>query len=119
MAGTNDIVLFDRSVQQIAERFEHLVKIAPKDLKLIVTLMPYLVAAAHRGKVRAANLEMSRLSAKKAAAVVDLNPLIAPDEVLDSKFTTDGLHLNKLGYKIWANELRKKLGLDRLNLSRS
>jgi lysophospholipase L1-like esterase len=111
MAGTNDIVQFDRSVDQISERFEHLIDIAPGDLKLIVTLIPYIAAASHTDKIRAANIEISRISAKKAAAVVNLNPLIAPDGVLGSKFTTDGLHLNNLGYEIWASELRKLLHL--------
>jgi lysophospholipase L1-like esterase len=109
MAGTNDIVVFDRSVRQIAERFEHLIAMAPNDMKLIVTLLPYLAVPAHRDKIRAANLEMSRLSEKKAAAVVDLNPVIAKDEVLGVNYTTDGLHLSDLGYMIWADELRKKV----------
>jgi lysophospholipase L1-like esterase len=110
-AGTNDIVLFDRSVEQITERFEHLIEIAPDNLKLVVTLIPYVAAVSPTAKIRGANVEIRRLSAKKAAAVVDLNPLVAPDGALSSKFTTDGLHLNNLGYGIWANELRKILHL--------
>jgi lysophospholipase L1-like esterase len=37
--------------------------------------------------------------------VVDLNGIIAPEGVLLSKYSTDGVHFSNDGYKVWAQEL--------------
>jgi len=108
MAGTNDIFIFGRTADQIAERFQTLIEQVPRgNPTLVLTLIPYTAAAENTNTIRAANLEISRLFEERAAAVIDLNPIIASNGSLTDKFTTDGVHLNNLGYEIWANELRK------------
>ncbi|OIP85068.1 MAG: hypothetical protein AUK44_00555 [Porphyromonadaceae bacterium CG2_30_38_12] len=42
--------------------------------------------------------------------VIDLNPIIADkNQVLLDKYTTDGVHINDLGYKLWSDEIKRKL----------
>ena len=38
--------------------------------------------------------------------VIDLHPLfLNSDDILEPKFSSDGLHLNKKGYQIWADRI--------------
>lgn len=57
---------------------------------------------------------IKRRAKKERVCCVDLNPNFgskANSEVLDTSITTDGLHLNSDGYKIWAKLLKKYMKL--------
>lgn len=59
------------------------------------------------------NDEIRKLAAREGAILIDVYPLfLDADNKLDKKYTVDGLHLNALGYKLWAGILKSKGGLN-------
>ena len=43
-------------------------------------------------------------------AIVDLHTLFIDERgLMNEKFTTDGVHLNDLGYSMWANVIRNDI----------
>jgi lysophospholipase L1-like esterase len=111
LAGTNDIVIHDRTVPQIAADFEFLLQQAPRRMRIIVTLIPYTSFAKHTEKIRAANLEIQKLADKKGAKIIDINPRISTNGLLDRDLSIDGIHLNGRAYAIWAEEILKRVKL--------
>ena len=59
----------------------------------------------------AINSELEALAKSKGIDFVNLFPLFTESggNTLRKELTTDGLHLNEEGYKIWAAELRKHI----------
>lgn len=57
------------------------------------------------------NAGLEALAREKGATFVNLFPLFTEKgtNVLSSEFTSEGLHLNEAGYKIWAKGLKKHL----------
>ena len=81
--------------------------------KLVLQSVPFAgVTHAHLftpEKVRALNAALKQLSDRYGIAFLDINRALAPNEVLESKYTSDGLHLTGLGYQAWANVIRPTL----------
>jgi lysophospholipase L1-like esterase len=110
-AGTNDI-LTDRSLSQIRSDFASLLEQVPKGMKVIVTLIPYTSSPEHRDAIRTANLDILKLvSNHDGVVVIDINPLISVDGILEARYTVDGVHFNRDAYNIWTEQLRKVLNL--------
>lgn len=57
------------------------------------------------------NVGLEALAREKGATFVNLFPLFTEKgtNVLSPEFTSEGLHLNEAGYKIWAKRLKKNL----------
>jgi len=54
------------------------------------------------------NSELKKLAANEKICLVDLYPhFLDANNKLDKKYTADGLHLNALGYKRWAQVLKE------------
>ena len=78
--------------------------------KLVLQSVPF-AGAEHKHsftpeKVRALNAALKQLSDRYGIAFLDLNHALAPGEVLESKYTSDGLHLTGQGYQAWASAIR-------------
>ncbi|HNX89888.1 MAG TPA: GDSL-type esterase/lipase family protein, partial [Paludibacteraceae bacterium] len=57
------------------------------------------------------NAKLKELANRRNIVFIDLFPLFTEDKtnILDKKITTDGLHLNEDGYKIWVKKLKEYL----------
>ena len=93
-AGTNDIVGENRSLPQVLSDFESLIERVPKGMKVVVTLIPYTSFQKHRDAIRSANLGIRSLISNHDGIVVDINPLVSIDGILEARYTTDGVHFN-------------------------
>lgn len=109
LAGTIDIVQNHRTVDQIVCSFTSLLDKVPASQRLIVTLIPYTSFPYDTEQIRAANVEIRKLSERRGADLIDINPEIATDGVLRTEFTRDGIHLTERGYQVWTGEISKHL----------
>ena len=59
------------------------------------------------------NRMLKELCIKEKITLIDVYPHLLNDKgVLDPKYTFDGLHMNDLGYKVWAGVLKEGNYLD-------
>jgi hypothetical protein len=72
-AGTNDIVIDNRTVEQLACDFELLLRRVSSEMRLIITLIPYTSFREYTGKIREANLMIERFSKTRHFDIVDIN----------------------------------------------
>jgi lysophospholipase L1-like esterase len=47
----------------------------------------------------------------KGISYIDLNPIMAHENIMLKAYTSDGVHLSSAGYKVWQSELEKKFRL--------
>ena len=60
-------------------------------------------------KINRLNEQIARLAVKNRCDWVDIHPLFTgPDGYLRPELTSDGLHLNEAGYRLWTGVLREK-----------
>jgi lysophospholipase L1-like esterase len=109
MAGSNDILSYHHTLEQIVCSYQFLLEKAPTEQRLIVTLIPYTSFPQHTDDIRAANAEIRRLSERKGADIIDLNAYVSTNGILDKSLTTDGVHFNQRAYLIWSDEIRKRI----------
>jgi lysophospholipase L1-like esterase len=105
LVGTNDLRTYNRPFNQIVCSYTSLLENVPTKQQLIVTLIPYTSFSQDTEKISALNAEIAKLSVRHNAIIIDLNPYIASKGILLPGFTTDGLHLNRHAYQIWAEQL--------------
>ena len=121
MIGVNDIS-HDLSVDCIVDRIKMTVqrirRESPETKLYLQSLLPFNESFRRYkrldGKsymVPAINAKLKAFAKENKIAFIDLYPLFCQDgePVLIKKLSTDGLHLNNEGYKIWVKELKKKL----------
>jgi len=109
MAGTNDILTYHHTFEQIACNYGYLLDKVRPEQRLIVTLVPYTSFPEYTDKIRAVNSEIRRLSELKGADIIDINTYLSNDGLLSYQFTTDGIHFNRRAYQIWGDEIRKRM----------
>jgi lysophospholipase L1-like esterase len=109
MAGTNDIVTYHHTLEQIVCNYRFLLDKAPTEQRLIVTLIPYTSFPEYTDDIRAANTEIRKLSERRGADIIDINSRLSRDGTLDKDLTTDGVHFNQRAYQIWSNEILKHI----------
>ena len=109
MAGTNDIVTYHHTLEQIVCNYQFLLEKVPTQLQLIVTLIPYTSFPEYTNNIRASNLEIMRLSERKGADIIDINSQLSNNGILDKDLTVDGVHFNRRAYQIWSNEILKRI----------
>jgi lysophospholipase L1-like esterase len=117
-AGTNDIVVDNRTVQQLACDFQLLLRRVPSEMRLIMTFIPYTSFREHTAKIQEANLMLERFSKNGHFDIVDINPELSDDGVLKSEYTSDGIHFNGRAYEIWTDKLVRVAGLSARSASR-
>jgi lysophospholipase L1-like esterase len=57
-------------------------------------------------KVTDLNAFIKKLAVDKGLNYINLNEVLCEDNLLESRYTKDGIHLNNAGYKQWANAMR-------------
>ena len=109
MAGTNDIVTYHHTLEQIICNYRFLLDKTPIEQRLIVTLIPYTSFPEYTDDIRAANTEIRRLLERKGADIIDINARFSTNGILDRELTTDGVHFNQRAYQIWSDEILKRI----------
>ena len=109
MAGTNDIVTYHHTLEQIICNYRFLLDKTPIEQRLIVTLIPYTSFPEYTDDIRAANTEIRRLLERKGADIIDINTRVSTNGILHRELTTDGIHFNQRAYQIWSNEILKRI----------
>ncbi|WP_183093749.1 DUF459 domain-containing protein [Nocardioides stalactiti] len=114
LIGTNDLhgPRELRSVAQVAQRFEEIVRRirdrAPSTHLLVNSVMPR--TELFRDRLREINEHYREIAARHDATYVDLWPTFADaDGVIRPELTRDNLHLTPAGYLAWAEVLRPHL----------
>jgi lysophospholipase L1-like esterase len=116
LAGTNDILLYNRPIDEIVCAYRLLLDEVPAGHRLIVTLIPNTSFLKYASNIEAANLEIKRLSEMKGANIIDINPILSTNGILNKGFTQDGIHFNEHAYRIWTDQIARYVNLpDTLN----
>lgn len=105
LAGTNDIVdpiKFDLNTTM--EQYDALLAdIKQAGVNCVVTLIPYQSHTVWRDRINQMNSRLTNLAASHNCGVIDLNPHLAPKQVLLPHYTSDGTHFTEPALKIWTN----------------
>jgi hypothetical protein len=110
MAGANDILGGDFREQEVVDGYIYIAKLfAGKPSQCLVTLPTKLRDPSQTETVELLNGRLSDILPEMGCLVVDLNPDLAPNGVLERRFTRDGIHLNQEAYAVWADRLRPLL----------
>lgn len=108
MAGTNDVTGDDYALEATVARFRHLLETAQSGgAGVVVTLALYQQDHENNLKIGALNKRIVELADEMQVEIIDLNPVVAPEEVLLDKFTDDGVHPSARGLKVWADAIRE------------
>ncbi|WP_394525537.1 GDSL-type esterase/lipase family protein [Paenarthrobacter nicotinovorans] len=115
LIGTNDLGAKGRSpriVDELSLAIEELVisirQMAPGSPLLLNSVMPR--HQKYADAIRRLNERIRVVAAKHDAVFVDLWPVLATEEgALRSEFSSDALHLNGAGYRVWVDTLTEAL----------
>lgn len=111
LAGTND--LFQKiPKQKTLENYESILKIiksSSNSTNLYCTLIPFQSNTVKQKAIKELNLEINEICQKYDAVVININDVIAPNEVLMPQYTVDGTHLTPKGYKVWEQKIKNSL----------
>lgn len=107
MAGTNDILSDDFSEKKVLDSFGSIANLfASHSSQCLVTLPTKLRDPSRSASIDGLNQKLSGILPGMGCSVIDLNTDLAPDGVLEPRFTRDGIHLNEEAYAVWADRLR-------------
>lgn len=107
LIGTNDIG-YNHTAQQMAGPVKTFIESVSKEIpetKIYVqSILPREQGALPL--VREYNEALKNVAAETGTEYLDLTPAFAAeDDTLQAELTTDGLHLNEKGYRVWAENL--------------
>ena len=114
MIGTNDIN-GDKSVEQISDSYATILELfslhLPDAQVICVSIIPqnkkYSNNAIENNKRITATLEIERLAREMGYEYVNLYDNLTDDDgLLTKKYSKDGLHLNRRGYRVWTNLMK-------------
>ena len=108
MIGIND--LSQRlPMAEIAARYEQILeRLAATGARLVVQSVLQVGQGSRKAEpaaIRELNAWLAAAAARHGARFLDLDPVLAPEGHLDTRFTIDGTHLNGRGYLRWAEAL--------------
>ena len=121
MAGVNDIshgLTSEEIAISIATTVDRIRRESPTTRLILQSLLPinesfgrYKLLTGRTDTVPALNARLRQIAAERKIEYVDLFPLFTAEgsNSMRPELSTDGLHVNEDGYKIWATELRKHL----------
>ncbi|MBP3774545.1 MAG: serine hydrolase [Bacteroidaceae bacterium] len=121
MVGINDVshqATTDSIVQNIGFIINKIRKLTPQTKLYVQSLLPinetfnrYQRLTGKTNQIPQINKHLEKLAQANDAQYLDLFPLFTEKSSLSLRadLTTDGLHLNKKGYDIWAKALKKTL----------
>src|SRR5207302_10895196 len=93
--------LVESHIELAAERLRE------SGITLVIQSTVYTADEALNKKVRALNAIMRAWCAKKSIAHVDLNDVLSADGALLPRYSQDGIHLNKEGYRLWGDVIQR------------
>lgn len=109
MAGINDIVMGRKPVTEVFEHYKHIIDALTRaKIQVVVQSTLYTgpaFAPAVNVAVKDLNSRLHALCARGPCVYVNLNPVLAPDGTLDTRYTSDHLHLNDAGYQVWVKAI--------------
>ncbi|MGX9133941.1 GDSL-type esterase/lipase family protein [Rummeliibacillus sp. JY-2-4R] len=117
MIGVNDISK-GFTKKQTLNNYDKILKNienkSPKTKIIITSVLPVNNKLMHSNRVQNAkvnrlNKGLEHLASKHKITMVNIHDQFLKGNQLDSKFTSDGLHLNGDGYAIWVNALKPYL----------
>lgn len=118
LAGINDISL-NRSNEKIMTGIRSIVyqiRAGSPSTKIYVqSLFPinnkpnrYKRMMNKEGQIEDLNKQLQKFCAQEGITFINIYPeLLGENLKMDAKYTTDGLHLNDNGYRIWVDQIRK------------
>lgn len=121
LAGVNDIshdLTTDSIVSMIRMTIERIQRESPDTKLYLQSLLPfnesfgrYKKLTGKTNMVPEINAQLETLAKEHKITFINLFPLFTEKgtNVLRSELTSDGLHLNEEGYKIWVKALKKKI----------
>ena len=105
MAGINDIGI-GYSVGKIFDNYKEIIsKLRKADIQVIVQSTLYTSNSRANAKVTMLDKLLEKYCIDNEIKYIDLNKDLAPNEILKSEYTYDGLHLNYKGYNVWRESL--------------
>lgn len=116
MIGVNDIV----NAKTVDEIFSNYVKIislvVDNQIRPIIQSTLYITHNNYNINVKKTNKEIEKLNQllynyaqAEGILYIDLNKRLSIHNQLISKYTYDGVHINQLGYEIWATTIKEYL----------
>lgn len=119
LAGINDISL-NRSNEKIMTGIRSIIyqlKAGSPSTKIYVqSLLPinnnrpvrYKRMLNKEIQIEELNKELQKFCAKEGITFINIYPaFLGSDKTMDTKYTTDGLHLNDSGYTVWVDQIRQ------------
>lgn len=114
MVGLNDLK-YQIENQDTAENFEKMIRVIRKEspdteifIHSILPTNPELDIEKRNGEdILKLNSNIEKIAIEQNVTYIDLHSLFNKNDVLNEKYTTDGVHLNGSGYEVWALELQK------------
>ena len=110
MIGVNDIMR-GASVDEIFANYLKIIKVfQEKNIKVYIQSTLYIGerrAENFNTEVEALNKKLEIYASENKITFINLNPIFAPNKILEKKYTSDDLHLNGSAYKLWAQEIKK------------
>ena len=110
MIGVNDIMR-GASVDEIFANYLKIIKVfQEKNIKVYIQSTLYIGerrAGNFNTEVEALNKKLEIYASENKITFINLNPIFAPNKILEKKYTSDDLHLNGSAYKLWAQEIKK------------
>jgi lysophospholipase L1-like esterase len=120
MVGINDI-FGNRPIEEIVRNYQIIIKLLKqRNLEINIQSVLYISdlaietwghdPARINNDVNKLNLRLEQIAMEEKLQWIDLNIVFENDNNLNNKYTSgDGVHLNRDGYIIWSNELKKHL----------
>jgi lysophospholipase L1-like esterase len=112
MIGLNDIKE-KRDTKDIYETYIKILNsLEEKNISPIVQstlLTAQNKAHIYNAKIKALNKKLADYCIENNIIFIDLNKILTTNDLLKKEYTSDGIHLNIHGYKIWSNEIKKHL----------
>lgn len=110
MIGVNDIMRA-KEVDEVYSNYLKIIKhFQEKNIKVYIQSTLFIGekrAGNFNSKVEDLNKRLEKYAKDNSITFINLNPIFAPNKVLEKKFTFDDLHLNGSAYKLWAQEIKK------------
>lgn len=109
MAGINDIAR-SYSVKSIFVIYKQVIKnLQKKGISVYIQSTLYTgdrIDPVYNKKVKELNLLLKDLAKQKGIKFIDLNRYLSKNGSLRRKYTKDEVHLNNLGYNVWATVIK-------------
>jgi len=106
LAGTNDIFQ-DIPQQKTIENYEKILKTIKHQSNtfLYCTLIPFQSNTIKQEEIKNLNQEINRICEQYDAVVININDVIAPQDILLPQYTVDGTHLTPQAYELWTQKI--------------